>query len=78
MLKSIATGGSECTAKHKNKASYNTDFIVPDLIDFSGDDWKEIKTQTLHWLKIGFLLVISQNFLSTICKNDVLAICIFY
>ena len=54
MLKSIATGGSECTAKHKNKASYNTDFIVPDLIDFSGDDWKEIKTQTLHWLKIGF------------------------
>ena len=38
MLKSIATDGSECTAKHKNKASYNTDFIVPDLIDFSGDD----------------------------------------
>ena len=45
MLKSIATGGGECTAKHKNKASYNTDFIAPDLIDFSGNDWKEIKTQ---------------------------------
>ena len=25
---------SECTAKHKNKASYNTDYIVPNLIDF--------------------------------------------
>ena len=46
MLKSIATARSECTAKHKNKASYNTDYIVPDLIDFFGDDWKEIKTQT--------------------------------
>ena len=34
MLKSIATVRSECTAKHKNKASYNTDYIVPDLIDF--------------------------------------------
>ena len=35
-----------CTAKHKNKASYNTDYNVPDLIDFFGDDWKQIKTQT--------------------------------
>ena len=34
MLKSIATARSECTAKHENKASYNTDYIVPDLIDF--------------------------------------------
>ena len=33
MLKSIAKARSECTAKHKNKASYNTDYIVPDLID---------------------------------------------
>ena len=33
MLKSIATARSECTAKH-------------DLIDFFGDDLKEIKTQT--------------------------------
>ena len=38
-------GPSECTAKHENKASHNTDYIVPDLIDFFGDDWKEIKTQ---------------------------------
>ena len=34
MLKSIATARSECTAKYENKASYNTDYIVPDLIDF--------------------------------------------
>ena len=46
MLKSIATTRSECTAKQENKASYNTYYIVPDLIDFFGDDWKEIKTQT--------------------------------
>ena len=45
MLKSIATASSECTTKQENKASYNTDYIVPDLIDFFGDDWKEIKTQ---------------------------------
>ena len=45
MLKSIATARSECTAKQENKASYNTDYIVPDLIDFFGDDWKKIKTQ---------------------------------
>ena len=40
MLKSIAAARSKCTA------SYNTYYIVPDLIDFFGDDWKEIKTQT--------------------------------
>ena len=45
MLKSIATARSECTAKQENKASYNTHYIAPDLIDFFGDDWKEIKTQ---------------------------------
>ena len=45
MLKSIATVRSDYTAKHENKASYNTDYIVPNLIDFFGDDWKEIKTQ---------------------------------
>ena len=45
-LKTIATARSECTAKQENKAMYNTDYIVPDLIDFFGDDWKEIKTQT--------------------------------
>ena len=36
MLKSIATARSECTAKEN--ASYNTYYIVPDLIDFFGDD----------------------------------------
>ena len=46
MLKSIATARRECTAKQRNKTSYNIDYIVPDLIDFFGDDWKEIKTQT--------------------------------
>ena len=46
MLKSIATARSECTTKHEKKTSYNTGYIVPDLIDFFGDDWKEIKTQT--------------------------------
>ena len=34
------------TGKQENKASYNTDYIVPDLIQFFGDDSKEIKTQT--------------------------------
>ena len=38
MLKSIETALSENTAKHENKASYNTDYITPDLIDFFGDD----------------------------------------
>ena len=33
-VESIATARSECTTKHENKASYNTDDIVPDLIDF--------------------------------------------
>ena len=46
MLKSIATARSEWTAKQESKGSYKTYYIVPDLIDFSGDDWKEIKTQT--------------------------------
>ena len=38
MLKSIATARSEYTAKQENNASYNLDYIVPDLIDFFGDD----------------------------------------
>ena len=37
---------SECTAKQENKASYNTYYIAPDLMDFFGNDWKQIKTQT--------------------------------
>ena len=38
MLKSITTARSECTAKHENKASYSTDHIVPDVIEYFGDD----------------------------------------
>ena len=45
MLKSIATARSECTEKQENKARSNTYYIVLDLIEFFGDDWKEIKTQ---------------------------------
>ena len=38
MLRSIAMARSECTANQENKARYNTDYIVPDLIDFFRDD----------------------------------------
>ena len=43
---SIATARNEYIAKQENKASYYADYIVPYLIDFFGDYWKEIKTQT--------------------------------
>ena len=46
MLKNIATARSECTANQEDKVSYKTNYIVPDLIDFFGEDWKEIKKQT--------------------------------
>ena len=36
---------SQCTVRDENKASYNTDYIVPDMIDYFGDDWKKVKTQ---------------------------------
>ena len=45
MLKNIATARSECTAKQENKASYNTYYIVPDLLT-SLAMIEEIKTQT--------------------------------
>ena len=38
MLKRIATARSKCKVKQENKASYKTDYIIPDLIDFFGDD----------------------------------------
>ena len=38
MLKSIAMAPSECTTKHENKASCNTDYTGLDLIDFIGND----------------------------------------
>ena len=46
MLKSIATARSECTVKQENEGSYSTDYTVPDLSNFFGDDRKEIKMQT--------------------------------
>ena len=49
MLKSIVTTRSESTAKQENKASCNTNYIVPDLIDFFGHDWK--KNQNPDWKK---------------------------
>ena len=73
ILKSNATASSECTTKHENKVSYNTDYHVPDLIDFFGNDWKEITTQgekkeififVKNIVQI-FLLVFSMNFLNT-------------
>ena len=45
MLKSTETARNDSTVKLENKVTYNTDYIVPDLIEFFGDDWKEIKTQ---------------------------------
>ena len=49
MLKSIATARSEYTAKHKNKASYNIGYIVPDLIDIF---WRRLKSdQNADWKK---------------------------
>ena len=38
MFQSLATARSECTIKQENKTNYNTEYIVPDLIDFFGDD----------------------------------------
>ena len=78
MLESIATARSECTSKQENKASYNTYYIVPDSIDFFADDWKEIKTQTEKRKIHDSFLVVSENFLKTIRRNNVLAICISY
>ena len=37
ILKNIATALIECTAKHENKASHNTNYSVPDLIDLFSD-----------------------------------------
>ena len=49
MLKSIATACCECTAKHENKSSCNTVHLVPDLIDFFGDDLRQAnQTHFLH------------------------------
>ena len=38
IMKNISTARRDCTAKQENKANYNADHIVPDLIDFFDDD----------------------------------------
>ena len=88
MSKSIATARIECTTKHENKTSYNTDYIVPGLFNFLGDDSKRselgLKKEIYiyicekHCTDQNWMLVFSMNFLSTTWKNNVLTICIFY
>ena len=46
MMENIATAITECKEKQGNKASYNTDYLLADLIEFFGHDWKEIKMKT--------------------------------
>ena len=46
MLKSTATACSECTAKQENKASYNTYYIVPDLIEKRSK--RRLKKRNIH------------------------------
>ena len=55
------TARNECTAKHKNKASYNTDFIYPDLIVFFNYDWKAIKRR----LKKEIFIFVKKSILLT-------------
>ena len=50
-------GTTKCTIKHKNRASYNTDYIVLGLIGFFSDDWIEkgwenkLKKETFNFSK---------------------------
>ena len=83
MLKSIATARNECTAKQEN----NTDYIVPDLIEAFGDDWKEIKLQTekrniivknIALAKNWFVFSNFWEFPKDYTEKNVLAICIYY
>ena len=84
MLKSIATARSDCTAKHENKASYNTDYIIPDLlVKIVKRSEDRLKKEIFIFmknivLKFGLLLGFSINFLSIIWKNDILTNCISY
>ena len=47
VLKSIATARSECTAKHENKASCNTDYIFPNLAMIEKKS-KQIEKRNIH------------------------------
>ena len=51
------------------------------MIDFSDDYWKVIETQIVKSIvlfKYGLFLVVPENFLSTIRKNNPFAISIYY
>ena len=56
MLKSNATARSKCKVKQENKASYNADYIVLDLIDFFGDVEKRSKRR----LKKEIFIIVKQ------------------
>ena len=60
MLKSIATARSEGTAKHENKASYNTDYTVLNLIDYFGD----IDKRSKHRLKKEIFIIVKNIILT--------------
>ena len=45
MLKSIATAVVSAQQNKKRRRARTAFSIVPDLIDFFNDDWKEIKMQ---------------------------------
>ena len=59
MLKNIAMVRSECTSKHKNKASYNIDYIVSDLIDFFDNIKKRSENRPKN-------IVVTKNFFLSI------------
>ena len=61
MLKNIATAQSECTTQHKNMVSYNTDYIIPNFIDFFGDDWKRIE----KWIEKRSIYIFVINIMLT-------------
>ena len=70
--------GSECTLKYENMASYNADFIVPDLIGFFDVDRKKIKrqiknTRIFMFVKNARILLreFAMNFLRTLRENTV-------
>ena len=45
MLENIATTRSQCNTICVNKISYYTDYIIPDLTDFLGNDEEEIRKE---------------------------------
>ena len=50
----IATACSECTTKHKNKVSYNTDYTVLYLIQF----WAMIEKRSEHRFKKNIFIFV--------------------